>query len=116
MISGNGLVFVTMVFVAASVLGMLWGKDAGKDIKPIGDRVACGLFAIPLVSISVRQAFPGAPRAWILLAPLPLVFYVVLLALGDMNPPPKFIAHFSRILVVATLLVYGFMAQYYVLS
>jgi hypothetical protein len=119
---GNGLAFVTIFFVGACVLGMLWGKDDAKQIKPVGDRVACGLFAIPLISICVQQAFTGVPRAWILAAPLPLVIYVVLLALSDKAPeknppePPRFIDHFSRILVVATLLVYMFMAQYYALS
>lgn len=112
----NGLAFVTIFFVGASVLGMLWGKDAGQRIKPVGDRVACGLLAIPLISVCVQQAFPGVPRAWVLVAPLPLVIYVVLLALSDREPgqQPKFIVHFSRILVVTTLLVYAFMARYYV--
>lgn len=119
---GNGLAFVTIFFIGASVLGMLWEKDGGHQIKPVGDRVAYGLFAIPLISICVQQALPGVPRAWVLVAPLPLVIYVVLLALSDRGPendqavPPRFIDHFSRILVVATLLVYVFMAQYYALS
>jgi hypothetical protein len=115
---GNGLAFVTMFFVAACVLGMLWKKDPEQQIKAIGDRIACGLFALPLVSICVQRAFPNASRAWILLAPLPLAIYVILLALSDTEPEkrPKFIAHFSRILVVAILLVYAFMAQYYALS
>ena len=114
-LSDNGLAFVTVFFVAASVLGMLWGKDGGQQIRAIGDRVACGLFAIPLISISVQQAFPYVSRAWVLLAPLPLVIYVILLALSDREPArlPKFMVHFSRYLAGFTLLFYVCMATLY---
>jgi hypothetical protein len=114
----NGLAFVTLFFVAASVLGMLWGKEDEKQIKAIGDRVACGLFAVPLIAVSVQQTFPDAAPAWVLMAPLPLVVYVILLSLSDRTPErrPAFIVHFSRILVVILLVLYAFMAQYYALS
>lgn len=91
LLSDNGIVFLAVLFVAASVLGVLWGKDGGgREIKAVGDRVACGLFAIPLISAAVHQAAPCASPLWVLAAPLPLVFYVALLAYCDRTDPPPF--------------------------
>lgn len=116
LLSENGIAFLAVFFIAASVLGVLWEKDKGREIEAVGDRVACGLFAIPLISAAVHQAAPCASAPWVLAAPLPLVFYVALLAYGDKKEPPPFKEHFSRILLIATLLLYAVMAGFYAAS
>lgn len=67
----NGLGLAAALFVAACVLGVLWGKDgAGQPVKAVGDRVACGLFAMPLIAVAVYESFPGESKWWSVAAPL----------------------------------------------
>jgi hypothetical protein len=111
------LTLIPVLFVAASVLGILWGKEDKGEVKAVGDRVACGLFAIPLISVAVHENFPLASRGWVVVAPLPLVIYLILLALTDMDSPPPLVKqHFSRIMLGGTLLVYVGFAAFYTLS
>jgi len=100
----GGITALLIVLVVGAVFGRLHGSDSAA-IKPIGDRVACGLLALPLISLAVRLAFPSAHWAWALSAPLPLAFYVILLAGTDIGWP---IArnHFTSILVSASVAVY----------
>lgn len=81
-IDENVLVGVTallLVLVVGTIFGRLHGSDDTR-IEPIGDRVACGLLALPLVTVAVSIAFPTVSLAWALAAPTPLALYVVLLA------------------------------------
>jgi hypothetical protein len=112
----NGLGLAAALFVAASVLGVLWGKDgAGQPVKAIGDRVACGLFAMPLIALSVHENFPAASPWWTIAAPIPLCFYVILLASTDTDRKTWFTQHFSRIMLGSTLALYAVMAVCFLL-
>ncbi|SDC79749.1 hypothetical protein SAMN05428966_102358 [Massilia sp. PDC64] len=113
----NGLGLAAALFVAACVLGVLWGKDGqGQPIKAVGDRVACGLFAMPLVSMAVHENFPDISNWWSVAAPIPLGIYVVLLACTDGDCKPKYKAHFSMYLLRGTLAVYAVMAACFLLT
>jgi hypothetical protein len=112
----NGLGLAAALFVAACVLGVLWGKDgAGHPIKAVGDRVACGLFAMPLIAVAVHENFPGESDWWSIVAPLPLCIYIVLLARSDTDPKGKYAQHFSQYLLGGTLTVYAVMAACFLL-
>jgi len=104
----GGVAALLIVLVVGAVFGRLHGSDSAA-IKPIGDRVACGLLALPLISLAVRLAFPSAHLAWTLSAPLPLAVYVVLLAGTDIGWP---IAkkHFTSTLIVGAMVIYVAMA------
>jgi len=69
--------------LAVLVVGAVFGRLHGTNYGQIGDRVACGLFALPLIILAVHLAFPGACVLWLVLAPLPLAGYVALLAGTD---------------------------------
>ncbi|HEX5056572.1 MAG TPA: hypothetical protein VFX02_08750 [Gammaproteobacteria bacterium] len=79
-----GIAALLLVLIVGALFGRLHGSDGGA-VKPVGDRVACGLLALPLISIAVHLAFPGAHVAWALAAPAPLAVYVVLLAGADLG-------------------------------
>ena len=65
------------VLTLSAVTGVLHGKG----VNQIGDRVACGMFALPLIWLLAKDAdFALAP--W--LAPAPLAIYLVVLALADL--------------------------------
>ena len=74
-----GVTGLLLVFVIGAVFGRLHDTDQ-VDAKPIGDRLASGLLALPLICVAVRMAFPSAHLAWAFLAPLPLAVYLLLLA------------------------------------
>lgn len=104
----GGIAALLIVLVVGAVFGRLHGSDR-VAIKPIGDRVACGLLALPLISLAVRLAFPSAHIAWALFAPLPLAIYVVLLAGTDIGWT---IAkkHFTSTLILGSAVIYAAMA------
>ena len=77
-----GVAGLLVILIVGTLFGRLHAKDDA-TIKPVGDRVACGLLALPLISVAVRLAFPSASLVWVLGAPLPLAVYVVLLAGTD---------------------------------
>lgn len=70
-----GLAGLLTLFVSGAVFDKL---HAGST--PIGDRVMCGLLAIPLVAIALRRAYPAISMKWAFVAPAPLLWYIVLLA------------------------------------
>lgn len=100
----GGVATLLLVLLVGTVFGQLHGS-AGGEVKPNGDRVACGLLALPLISLAVSLAFPSAPLAWALSAPLPLAVYVVLLAGTDMGWTISQ-KHFTSALVLASLGIY----------
>ena len=79
-----GIAALLTLLIVGAVFGRLHGSD-GPGLKPVGDRVACGLFAVPLITVCVRLAFPATHVAWAILAPCPLLVYVVLLACTDLG-------------------------------
>jgi hypothetical protein len=104
----GGIAALLIVLVAGAVFGRLHGSDS-TAIKPIGDRVACGLLALPLISLAVRLAFPSAHLAWALSAPLPLAIYVVLLAGTDIGWTISK-KHFTSTLILGGMVIYIAMA------
>lgn len=75
----GGVAAMLSVLVVGAVFGRLHGAKGG-SVEALGDRVACGLLAVPLISVTVRLAFPGATLPIELAAPLPLLLYTGLLA------------------------------------
>jgi len=106
----TGIATLMILLIVGAIFGRLHGKDEAGQVKAIGDRVACGLFALPLVSLSVCLAFPQAHLGWALSAPLPLAAYVVLLASTDIKPNGWLAGHFTGALVVAVGAIYSVMA------
>jgi hypothetical protein len=102
-----GVTGLLLVLVVGALFGRLHGTD-NAPIKPIGDRVACGLLALPLISIAVRLAFPSAHIAWVLAAPLPLAVYALLLAGTDLGWAISK-KHFSTALIVGIGIIYALM-------
>ena len=117
----GGVAALLAVLVVGTVFGRLHGSS-GSDTKlePIGDRVACGLLALPLISLSVYLAFPCAHLAWVLSAPLPLAIYVLLLAGTDESIKWKVLKilrkNFTAALVLAVMAIYLAMAVFAWLS
>jgi len=104
----GGIGSLLLVLLVGTLFGRLHGS-AGGEVKAVGDRVACGLLAVPLVSLAVRLAFPTVHLAWALSAPFPLVVYVVLLAGTDMGWKVSQ-KYFTLSLVLASLVAYSAMA------
>ena len=72
------LVTLAGVLTVAAITSVLHGSS----VNAIGDRVACGLLALPLIGLLARDAAENFPAAlW--LAPAPLAVYIVLLALSE---------------------------------
>jgi hypothetical protein len=103
-----GVAGLLLILIVGALFGRLHGSE-GAGLKPVGDRVACGLLALPLISIAVAFAFPTAGLAWILGAPLPLATYVVLLA-GTESGWPLATKYFTRSLIVGVGTIYVAMA------
>lgn len=103
-----GVASMLTLLIVGAVFGRLHGADDSAG-KPVGDRVACGLFALPLITVCVRLAFPAAHVAWALSAPLPLAVYVVLLAGTDLGWKP-FKLPFTTALLVSVGIIYAAMA------
>ena len=97
-------------FIALLVVGAVFGRlhaseQEGRAIDALGDRVACGLLAVPLIAFATHRAFPEGGLAWAFLAPTPILLYSMLLASVDLGWPPA-VRHFTAILVAGFLLLY----------
>ncbi len=79
-----GIAAITTLLVVGAIYGRLHGASNGA-IPALGDRVMAGFLALPLIAALTRAAFPVSHVAWALAAPLPLTFYVVLLAGNDLE-------------------------------
>src|SRR5215468_9429604 len=75
----TGLGSLAIVLVAGAVFGRLHGAGETKNVA-IGDRVMCGLLALPLIALGIRLAFPQSSFFWALLGPTPVLVYTLLLA------------------------------------
>jgi hypothetical protein len=107
----GGIATLLLVLIVGTVFGRLHGSSNGAEVKPIGDRVACGILALPLISLAVRLAFSSAHLAFVLLAPLPLAVYVVLLAGTDENINWAISTrYFTLTLILASMVIYVAMA------
>ncbi len=107
------LVTLAGVLTVAAITSVLHGSS----VNPIGDRIACGLLALPLIGLLAREAAENFPAAlW--LAPAPLAVYIMLLALceppattktkGTLDPIRSWVRHrFTVTLIVLVGLVYA---------
>ena len=104
----GGVAAIATLLLVGAVYGRVHGSEGG-TVKALGDRVASGLFAIPLISVCVHLAFPNANLGWALAAPAPLAIYTVLLAGTDLGWG---IArkYFVRTLLIAIGAIYAVMA------
>jgi hypothetical protein len=64
----TGLASLTVILLVGAVFGRLHGASGDKNAA-IGDRVMCGLLALPLIALAIRLAFPASPFFWALLGP-----------------------------------------------
>ncbi|OGP89036.1 MAG: hypothetical protein A2031_01825 [Deltaproteobacteria bacterium RBG_19FT_COMBO_43_11] len=104
----GGVAVLLIMLVAGTVFGRVHGSNSA-TINPLGDRVACGLLALPLISLAVLLAFPSAHLVWALSAPLPLAIYVVLLA-GTEFKWKISKKHFTAALILGVIAIYVIMA------
>jgi hypothetical protein len=102
--------FIVLLLVGA-IFRRLHGSADG--LNPLGDRVACGLLAMPLISLLVRLAFPEEDPGWALAAPLPVLVYTALLAGVDAKSV-TIKNHFTKILFGTLLALYLFGAAYFI--
>lgn len=110
----SGIATLLLVLIVGTLFGRLHSSDTA-EIKATGDRVACGLLAIPLISLAVRLAFPAAAVGWAIAAPLPLLTYVVLLAGTDLGWAVSQ-RYFTAALVGISAAVYAGMAAFVLLK
>ena len=108
----TALAGITIALLAGAVVGRLYPTDTRAG--PVGDRVFCGLLALPLIAVLTHQVFPEAHTAWKLLAPTPVAIYALLLAGTDWKLPfvkENFVKdHFTLLLVTSIAAVYGIAA------
>jgi hypothetical protein len=103
-----GVGSLLILLMIGAVFGRLHAKE-NSGFQPLGDRVACGLFALPLISIAVRLLFPEVPVGWALAAPLPVLVFVVLLAGVDLGWRVSR-QYFTLALVAGVGMIYAVMA------
>jgi ABC-type dipeptide/oligopeptide/nickel transport system permease subunit len=99
-----GLASLAVILLVGAVFGRLHGASGDKNAA-IGDRVMCGLLALPLIALAIRVAFPASPF-WALLGPAPVLIYTVLLATTEQGG----MSHFTRTLLIAVGAIYVVMA------
>jgi hypothetical protein len=97
----TGLASLAMILVAGAVFGRLHGAGETRNVA-IGDRVMCGLLALPLIALGIRLAFPQSSFFWALHGPAPVLVYTVLLATTE-EPP---MSRFTRTLLMTVGVIY----------
>ncbi len=102
-----GITTITVALLAGLVLGRLHPQNGG-PAGLVGDRVFCGLLAIPWFVLLAHIVFPDADIVWKLMAPAPVLVYTLLLAFTDWKLPKLEFAtkHFTLSLVLATTAIY----------
>ena len=103
--SANLIEDAKAVLLVGAVFGRLHGASGDKNAA-IGDRVMCGLLALPLIALAIRVAFPASPFFWALLGPAPVLIYTVLLATTEQGG----MSRFTRTLLIAVGAIYVVMA------
>src|SRR6516164_9920672 len=100
----TGLASLAVILLVGAVFGRLHGASGDKNAA-IGDRVMCGLLALPLIALAIRLAFPASPFFWALLGPAPVLIYTVLLATTEQP-----MSRFTRSLLILVGAIYVVMA------
>jgi hypothetical protein len=105
--------FIVLLLVGAIFRRLHVSANEQNGLDKIGDRVACGLLAVPLICVLVRTAFPKEDPFWALMAPLPVVLYTGLLTGVDANS--RIIKNnFTKILFGTLVVLYLIGAAYFV--
>ena len=104
----GGVALLLVILIVGAVFGRLHGAE-NTQVKALGDRVACGLLSVPLISVAVILAFPALNIAWAIVAPAPMLLYTGLLAGVDANCQFA-IKHFTAALFIGSLAIYLAMA------
>ena len=99
-----GVAGITTLLLVGAILGRVHGAT-GSSVKPTGDRVMCGLLALPFISLSVHLALPHVHVGWALGAAVPMAIYTVLLAGTNLGWTVSN-KHFTKALVLAVGVVY----------
>jgi ABC-type Na+ efflux pump permease subunit len=80
----TGLFGLAVLLLGAALFGTI--QKGGKQLLPLGDRIASGMLAVPLLALMVYRATDN-PLS--LLLPLPLAAYLTALAYEDGKPPKE---------------------------
>ncbi len=104
----GGVAALLAILVIGAVFGRLHGSE-NAPVKAVGDRVACGLLSVPLISVAVALAFPSLNIAWALAAPAPMLLYTGLLAATDAKWSLA-VKHFTSTLFLGSVAIYLAMA------
>ena len=89
------LLALATLLLGAALFGQI--KKGSVQVLPIGDRIAAGMLAVPLLVFMVHQATETALSA---LIPIPLVVYLTILAIQDRS-------RLSTVTCIAGLLTYA---------
>jgi hypothetical protein len=102
-------------FIVLLLVGTIFRRlhGGGDPLDPLGDRVACGLLAVPLIFLLVRLTFPKEDPTWALVAPLPVLVYTALLAGVDAKSV-SIKNHFTTILFGTLVALYLLGAAYFI--
>jgi ABC-type dipeptide/oligopeptide/nickel transport system permease subunit len=102
-----GLASLAMILIVGAVFGRLYGTTKQERDMALGDRVMCGLLALPLMALAIHLALPQSGPYWMLLGPAPVLIYTVRLAAEEKCPGKKWgISDFTRTLLVVIGAVY----------
>jgi hypothetical protein len=72
------LLALATLLLGAALFGQF--KKGGDELLPIGDRIAAGMLAVPILALMVHQVAPTPLSA---LTPIPLAAYLTMLAIQD---------------------------------
>ena len=101
----GGVAALGVALLSGAIFGRFHGA-VGRDPTFIGDRVFCGLLAIPLAAVATRLAFPAASIGWSFVSPIPILIYVLLLAGVDLKWSLSSPERFTATLLVSVLGIY----------
>jgi len=96
---------ITTIFVVGAIYGRVHQARSDAKINAVGDRVVSGLLALPLISLLQFSLIPDAHKVWAILVPLPLAWYLVLLAGTDMKWK-WCVGGFTKYLLIGTSFIY----------
>ena len=89
------LLALATLLLGAALFGQIQKGD--KQLLPIGDRIAAGMLAVPLLALMVHQVTQTPLSA---LTPIPLAVYLTVLAIQDRS-------RLSTVTCIAGLLSYA---------
>ena len=95
-----------LLLVGTTLLGKIGrGQQQPESLLPLGDRVAAGLMALPIIVALCHNVFPSAPPEVKLLSAAPLALYVCLLVYEDRR------SYFTLVMFFGVTVIYLVLAR-----